>query len=171
MISEKMQTAINEQIKLEEQSSRIYLAMASWCEANGYPGAAAFLFEHSDEERMHMLKFVHYLNDRGGYARLLPLEQTPAEFRSLKEIFEDTLNHERLVTTRINLLLKLAIEEDDYTTAIFLQWYVTEQLEEESLIKTILDKLSLAGEERGGLFHIDKELSAMAAASSAKLPG
>ncbi|HSW67878.1 MAG TPA: ferritin-like domain-containing protein, partial [Bacteroidales bacterium] len=75
------------------------------------------------------------------------------------------------VTTRINLLLKLAIEEDDYTTANFLQWYVTEQLEEESLIKTILDKLRLAGEERGGLFHIDKELSTMASASASKLPG
>lgn len=164
MISEKIAKAINDQIKLEEHSSRIYMSMASWCEVQGFPGAAAFLYKHSDEERMHQLKFVKYLNDRGGHSQLQSLEQPALEFGSLKNLFDDVLKHEMHVTKSINDIVHLCMEERDYTTLNFLQWFVTEQIEEESLVKGVIDRLNLAGDAKGGMFHIDKELSALAAA-------
>jgi ferritin len=166
MVKEKVQEAIIDQIKKEEYSSRLYLAMASWCERNGYQGAGNFLYTHSDEERMHMLKLVHYLNDRGGYATLLDIEQPPQEFESLQKVFEEILKHEQYITASINDLYEVCVIEKDYTTANFLQWYITEQIEEESLVNTILDKMKLAGNDKSGQFHIDKELDAMAAAET-----
>jgi ferritin len=167
MISKKIEKAINEQIKKEEYSSRLYLAMASWCHANGFPGSAAFLYQHSDEERMHQLKFFHYLNDRNGYAVLEPVEQPPFEFKTLQEIFKDILKHEEYITASINELYHLSTTEKDYTTANFLQWFITEQLEEESLVNGILDQMNLIGADKSGLFHIDKELGGLAAAEAA----
>jgi ferritin len=164
MILEKVEKAIIEQIKNEEHSSRLYLAMASWCQVNGYPGAAAFLYKQSEEERMHMLKFVHYVNDKGGYSLLLPLDNPTGEYKSLTELFEKVLNHEEFITSCINHLYEVAIENKDYTSGTFLQWYINEQIEEEKTVHDILDKIRLAGGESGGLFHIDKELSALAAA-------
>ena len=170
MISKKVEKAINEQIKKEEYSSRLYLAMASWCQANGFPGAAAFLYKHADEERMHQLKFVHYLNDRHGYAVLEPIEQPPFKFKNLLEIFKDILKHEEFITASINELYHLSTTEKDYTTANFLQWFITEQLEEENLVNGILDKINLAGNDKSGLFLIDKELGGMAAAPAGAAP-
>ncbi len=164
MITEKLEKAINEQIKKEEHSSRIYLAMASWCETNGFPGAAAFLYEQSVEERDHMMKFVHYLNDRGGYAVPAALEQPPHTFESLLDIFEQVLKHEQYITASINDLYELTLGERDYTTGNFLQWFINEQIEEESTMSEILDKIRLIGDAKGGFFHMDKELSSMAAA-------
>lgn len=164
MISKKIEKALNDQIKLEEQSSRIYMAMASWCEANGYAGAASFLFTHSDEERMHMTKLLGYVNDKGGHALLQELEIPHNEFKSLQHVFEEILKHEELVTASINKIYDLTLKEKDYTTGQFLQWYIMEQIEEEALFSGILDKFRLAGDQKGGLFHIDKELAGMAAA-------
>lgn len=166
MISEKIQKAINKQIKEEEHSSRLYLSMASWCEVNGYPGAAVFLYEHSDEERMHQLKLFKFLNDRGGHAMTFALDEPASEFDSLQDVFEKVYEHEKYITSCINELVGLAMKENDFTTANFLQWYVTEQIEEESLMTTILDKFRMAEGMKGGLFHIDKELEGMAAAEA-----
>jgi ferritin len=163
MISKKVEQAINDQIKKEEYSSRLYLSMASWCEKNGYQGAAAFLYTHSDEERQHQLKLVHYLNDRNGYAVLQDIDQPPYEFESLHKMFEDVLKHEQYITASINELYHLCVTEKDYTTANFLQWFITEQIEEENLVNGILDKMALAGKEKSGLFHIDKELGTISA--------
>jgi ferritin len=163
MISKKVEQAINDQIKKEEYSSRLYLSMASWCQKNGYPGAAAFLYKHSDEERLHELKLVHYLNDRQGYAVLKDIEQPPFEFESLHKVFEDILKHEEFITASINELYFVSTQEKDFTTANFLQWYITEQLEEENLVHGILDQMALAGNDKSGLFLIDKELGGMAA--------
>jgi ferritin len=163
MISKKVEQAINDQIKKEEYSSRLYLSMASWCQKNGYQGAAAFLYKHSDEERMHELKLVHYLNDRTGYAVLQQIEQPPFEFESLRKLFEDVLKHEEFITASINELYFIAVTEKDYTTGNFLQWFINEQLEEENLVHSILDKMKLTGDDKSGLFHIDKELGGMAA--------
>ena len=171
MITEKVDKALNEQIKKEEYSSRLYMAMASWCEKNGYQGAAAFLYKHSDEERMHMLKLVHYLNDRGGYSVLKPIEQPPHQFKSLLNIFQEVSKHEQFITDSINKLYEVCQKEKDFTTANFLQWYITEQIEEESLVNSILDKMELAGNEKSGLFHIDKELSGMATAGAGSATG
>jgi len=167
MLTEKLENAIIEQIKAEEESSRLYLSMASWCEVKGFAGAAEFLFEHATEEREHALKLLNYVNDRGGHARVLALEEPAAQFKSLQAVFEQVLEHEILVTSLINNLVALSMEEKDYTTHNFLQWFVMEQIEEESLARGILDKFKLAEGEKGGLFHIDKELSGMAAAEAA----
>jgi len=164
MIKEAVEKAIINQIKNEEHSSRLYLSMASWCQVNGYPGAAAFLFKQTDEERMHQLKFVHYLNDRNGYSKLLALDNPTAEYSSLLDVFEKVMIHEEFITASINDLYEVAINNKDYTTGNFLQWYINEQIEEERTMHGILDKMKLAGNEAGGLFHIDKELSALAAA-------
>jgi ferritin len=164
MIKEAVEKAIINQIKNEEHSSRLYLSMASWCQVNGYPGAAAFLFKQTDEERMHQLKFVHYLNDRNGYSKLLALENPTADYKSLLDVFEKVMIHEEFITASINDLYEIAVNNKDYTTGNFLQWYINEQIEEERTMHGILDKMKLAGNESGGLFHIDKELSALAAA-------
>ena len=163
MIKEAVEKAIINQIKNEEHSSRLYLSMASWCQVNGYPGAAAFLFKQTDEERMHQLKFVHYLNDRNGYSTLLALDNPTAEYTSLLDVFEKVMTHEEFITASINDLYEVAVNNKDYTTGNFLQWFINEQIEEERTMHGILDKMKLAGNEAGGLFHIDKELSALAA--------
>jgi ferritin len=164
MISKKVEEAINVQIKNEEHSSRIYMAMASWCETNGYRGAADFLYKQSDEERMHMLKFIKYLNDRGGYAVLAGLELPASEYKSLRDVFDHVLSHEEFITASINKLYEVSLNEKDYTTGNFLQWYINEQIEEESTVNGILDRMKLLGDDKAGMFHIDKELETMAAA-------
>jgi len=171
MITKKVDKAVNEQIKKEEYSSRLYLSMASWCQKNGYQGAAAFLYKHSDEERMHQLKFVHYLNDRNGYSVLQQIDQTPFQFESLHKLFQEVLKHEQYITASINELYYVSTTEKDFTTANFLQWFITEQLEEENLVNGILDKMELAGNEKSGLFLIDKELGGMSAPSGGTASG
>jgi ferritin len=162
MISKKLEKAINDQIKLEEESSRIYMAMASWCEVKGLPGAARFLYQHSDEERQHQLKFVHFLNDRGGHAVLHAIDQPSAEWNSIEELFDQVLRHEQFVTKKINEMVDICLEEKDHSTNNFLQWFVEEQIEEESLVQNVVDKIKLVGESRVGNFHIDMYLSQLA---------
>jgi ferritin len=163
----RVEAALNEQILKEEYSSRLYLSMAIWSEVNGYPGAATFLYEHADEELMHMMKIVRYVNDRGGKALLSDVKAPPSEFKSLRDVFEQIMEHEVYITDSINQLYGVTMEEKDYTTGNFLQWYITEQVEEESLFNTVLDKIKLVGTDHSGLFHIDKELEGMAAGEAA----
>jgi ferritin len=137
--------------------------MASWCETKGYNGAAAFLYAQAEEEKEHMLKLMHYLNDRGGYATLQPLEAPETDFGDLKTLFEKVLAHEEFITARINDCYEVAMNEKDFNSAQFLQWYIEEQVEEESSMNAILDKIRLAGDGKGNLFHIDKELENLAA--------
>lgn len=167
MLKEKVEKALIKQIQVEEHSSRIYMAMASWCEVQGYSGAAKFLYSHSDEERMHMTKLLKYVNDKGGHALLLDIKAPDATYKNLLDVFEQILKHEEFVTESINSLYEAAFNEKDFTTAQFLQWYIEEQIEEESVFKNILDKFRLAGNEKGGLFHLDKELEGMVAAAPA----
>lgn len=161
MISSKIEEALNRQIDLEGYASMYYLAMASWCEANGLGGVAQFLYHHSDEEREHMLKLFHYINDRGGHAIVPAFAQPQHQFKGIQEIFEIVLSHEVKVSNEINALVELCLQERDYTTHNFLQWYVTEQIEEESLARTILDKLALIGEDKGGLYLFDRDIATM----------
>jgi ferritin len=162
MINKNVETTLNGQAQKEEFSARLYLAMAIWCEVNGYPGAAIFLYNHTNEERMHQMKIIHYINERGGKAALYKLEAPKAEFNTLEDIFTQVLAHEEFVTKSINELYGQTVKEKDYTTGNFLQWYITEQVEEESTMRTILDKIKLVGKDKAGMFHIDKELEAMA---------
>lgn len=167
MLKKRVEEALVQQIALEEQSSRIYMAMASWCEVQGFQGAANYLYMHSDEERMHMTKLIKYVNDKGGHAKLKALESPSADFESLLDVFENILKHEEHVTEAINNIYEITLNEKDYTTGQFMQWYIEEQIEEESTFRGILDKFRLAGSEKGGLFHIDKELDSMAGKSIA----
>ena len=128
MISKKVEKVIIKQIQNEEQSSRIYMAMASWCEVNGFQGAAKFLYAHSDEERLHQTKLIKYLNDKGGYCVLQSLEMPDSKYSSLLDIFEKILKHEQYITECINKLYETAFTEKDYTTGQFLQWYIMEQI-------------------------------------------
>lgn len=164
MISQKIEEKLNAQVAREAASSQLYLAMASWAEVEGFEGVAEFLYRQSDEEREHMLKLIKFVNERGGRAIVPSLEKPPAKFATMRSVFEDLLNHERDITNAINELVHLTLEEKDYTTHRFLQWYVEEQLEEEALAQTILDKLKLIGEEKGGgLYMFDRDITSMSA--------
>jgi ferritin len=156
MLKEKVEKALNNQIELEAYSSQLYLSMASWAERNGYNGSAEFLYKHADEERMHMLKLFHYINDRDGHAIVPGLKQPPFQFESVKAVFKEILDHERMISESINKLIGVCVESNDYSTQNFLQWYVAEQIEEENMAKTNLDKLHLLGDSNMYLF--DKEM-------------
>ncbi len=158
MVSKKVEKALNNQIRLEAESSQYYLAMASWAETEGFNGVAEFLYTHSDEERMHMLKLIKYVNERGGKALIPALKQPPVSFKTLRDIFENLLKHEINVSNEINGVVDTCLKEKDYITHNFMQWYVAEQIEEEALARTILDKLNLIGNDKGGLYLFDRDL-------------
>lgn len=154
-----MQDALNEQVRIEAESSQVYLAMASWAEIQpGIDNITAFFYRHSDEERMHMLKLIHFINDRGGFAVVPPLEQPALTFPSIKHAFKALLEHEIMVSDSINKLVDIALQEKDYATHNFLQWYVAEQIEEEALARTMNDKLELIGDDKGGLYLFDRDI-------------
>jgi len=158
MLTETIEKALNEQIKIEASSSQVYLSMASWAEIQGFEGVSSFMYAHSDEERMHMLKLVKFVNERGGHARVSTLEAPPAKFGSFKEMFQTLLDHEVMVSAKINDLVDITLKEKDYATHNFLQWYVAEQIEEEALARTILDKINLIGDDKGGLYLFDNDV-------------
>ena len=166
MLSKKIEKALNDQVKVEAMSSQAYLAMASWAETEGLSGIAAFLYTHSDEERMHMLKLVKYINDRGGKALIPKLEQPSAKYKDIRDIFQTLLDHETHVTAEINKVVDACLKESDYTTHNFMQWYVSEQIEEESLARELIDKLNLIGNDKGGLYLFDRDLANLETADS-----
>lgn len=167
MLSQQMENALNEQIKIEAESSQVYLAMASFAETQGFEGVASFMYAHSDEERMHMLKLVKYVNERGGHATITELAKPPKEFGSFKEMFQQLFEHEVKVSASINELVHISLQEKDYATHNFLQWYVAEQIEEEALARTILDKINLIGDDKGGLYLFDRDVQAITVQASA----
>jgi len=154
----RVEKALNDQIQKEAFSSQFYLAMASWSEANGLNGTAKFMYAHSDEERFHMLKLIKFVNERGGCAEIAGVTTPPKEFTDLNNVFESLLKHEILVTESINNLVDICLQEKDYTTHNFVQWYVSEQIEEEALARTMLDKLRLIGDHQGGMYLFDRDL-------------
>jgi ferritin len=162
MLSSKVTSALNKQIELEASSSQYYLSMASWAETQGLNGISGFLYKHADEERMHMLKLIKFVNERGGHGLVPSLKQPPSNFKSVKYIFDEVLKHEILVTAEINKLVEITLKEKDYTTHNFLQWYVSEQIEEEALARQIVDKLKLIGEDKSGLYFFDRDLDGIA---------
>ncbi len=159
MLSDKIVDVLNEQIKIEAMASQIYLAMAIWAEDQGYEGVSKFMYTHSDEERKHMLKIVKYVNERGGRAIVPSLEAPKKDYSSLDELFHVLYNHEVSVSDKINELVFITLGEKDYATHNFLQWFVSEQMEEEALAKMILDKIKLIGNDKGGLYLFDRDIS------------
>ncbi len=158
MLHQTIENALNNQVRSEAESSQLYLAMASWCEAQGLEGTSKFFYLHSDEERTHMLKLFKYINERGGRSVVTDLKQPKVEFENLKQVCEILLQHEIAVSEAINELVYLCLENKDYTTHNFLQWFVAEQIEEEALARAILDKLNLIGEDKGGLYLFDRDI-------------
>lgn len=168
MLSAKIEAALNQQIELEGASSQYYLAMASWADTQGMNGIAQFLYKHADEERLHMLKLMKYVNERGGHGLVHALKSPPKTFKGVKEVFDSVLEHEIKVSTEINKLVGICVKEGDFTTHNFLQWYVAEQIEEEALARKILDKLKLLGGDKGNLYLFDRDLEAIAVTEAAE---
>ena len=158
MLSKSIETALNKQIRIEAESSQVYLSMACWAEVQGFAGIAQFMYLQSDEERTHMLKLVKYVNERGGHALITELKTPKTSFGKFQEMFEELYQHELFVSQSINDLVHISLEERDYATHNFLQWYVAEQIEEEAQAKTILDKINLIGDDKGGLYLFDRDI-------------
>lgn len=163
MLDQKLVDMLNDQINLEFYSSNLYLQMAAWCEWKGMPGAGRFLRQHAVEEMQHMQRLFDYVSETGALARLGQIDEPRSEYETVREIFELTYEHEKLVTRKINELADAAFSSKDFSTFNFLQWYVAEQHEEESLFSGILDRIELIGTEGRGMFHIDRELEKLAA--------
>ena len=162
MLKAPMVEKLNTQINLEFYSSNLYLQMSAWCEANGFEGAAKFMRKHADEEMDHMTRLFTYVSETGALPILGAIDAPPHEFESLGDLFRKTYEHECLITERINSLAHEAFTSQDYSTFNFLQWYVAEQHEEETLFKSVLDKIDLVGNDGHALFFVDKDLAAMA---------
>lgn len=149
---------LNKQVEMEGKSSAYYLSMASWCDMMGYANAAKYLYTHADEERMHMMKIFHYINEAGGHAFQPEITDIRHQFNSLREVFELILEHEIKVTKSINTIVDHAFMAKDFATFSFMQWFVTEQREEETMSRRALELFDIIGEEGVGLWTIDQEL-------------
>ena len=160
-ISSKMKKALNDQTALEANASNTYLAMASWSEVTGYEGSAAFFYVQAEEERQHMLKFIHYLNDMGVSATIPGTKSPSSNFKSLETIITTALNNERIVTKAIHKMVEIAQEDKDHSTDAFLEWFVNEQVEEEKKFETILQKFDLIGRDKLAVNEIDKILNGL----------
>lgn len=158
MIKKKMQEALNYQLNRELYSSYLYLSMSAYFQSINMKGFAHWMRVQTQEELAHAMKFYDYLVQRGGRVTLSPIESPPLEWGSPLEAFEHVYEHEQKVTGLINDLVALAISEQDHATNNFLQWFVTEQVEEEESASEVVEKLKLVGDATEGLFMLDKEL-------------
>lgn len=159
MLNKKVENVLVEQIEKEGYSSNLYLSMASWAESNGLEGTSKWLYAQADEERMHMLKFVAYVNERGGHAIIPGFQKPPTTFKNVREVFDMVYEHEQFVTASINNIVAVCLEEKDFTTHNWIQWFVTEQIEEEASASGIIDKLKLLGENN--LYMFDRDIMGM----------
>ena len=158
MLSKNIEIALNKQIRIEAESSQTYLSMASWAEIHGLEGIAQFMYAQSEEERVHMLKLIKFVNERGGRANISDLKAPVTSYSTFKEMFEELYKHEIFVSDSINELVHITFSEKDYATHNFLQWYVAEQIEEEATAKTILDKINMIGDDKSGLYLFDRDI-------------
>jgi ferritin len=169
MATKAMIKKLNEHLNEEFFSSNLYLQMSAWCDTKGLEGSAAFLKTHAAEEMTHMEKFFTYILELGEMAKIGQIEAPPTEYKSLKDMMQKILKHEKYITKCIHELTDAAWKDKDHATYNFLQWFVSEQHEEETLFNSILDKLELVGSEnKQGLFFIDRELGQMATAETAE---
>lgn len=154
-----MEKALNGQINAELFSSYLYLAMSAWYNGKGMGGFANWMRQQAQEEMFHAIKFYDFVGARGGQVVLEGIAKPAATWKTSIEVFQATLAHEQKVTGLINNLINQALEERDHATNNFLQWFVSEQVEEEANATAILDKLKMIGKETGGLFALDQELA------------
>jgi ferritin len=156
MLNTKVENICNRQVEREGYSSNLYLSMASWAENNGLSGVASWLYVQADEERLHMLKFIKYINERGGSAVIPALKKPVSDYKNVEDVFKEVLKHEEFVTASINEIVHVSLEEKDYNTHNFLQWFVLEQVEEETSARAILDKLRLVG--KNNMYEFDRDI-------------
>jgi len=160
MLSQEMTAALNKQLNTELYSAHLYLSMSSYASSIGLKGAANWFMIQYQEEMVHFMKFYTYINSQGEHVALGPLDAPPNEFPSLLAMFEETLKHEMFITRCINELTECALKGKDHATQIFLQWFVTEQVEEEENDREIIGKLKLIGDNGYGILMLDNELGA-----------
>ncbi len=160
MLSRSLQDALNEQIKNEFYSAHVYLSMSSWFEDKGLPGFAKWMRVQYQEELAHGLKIFDFINDRDGKALVYGFDAPPADWASPLDVFENSYEHEQKVTAMINNLYKMAQQEPDYATLVLMQWFISEQVEEEKSAKLIVDQLKLAGDSGSAILILDRELGA-----------
>jgi len=158
VISKTMQDALNAQINLEQASAQLYLAMSAHCQGKSFRGFAHWLRVQAGEETAHAGRLVDFLLDRGGKLELKPVPAPPTEFGGIIQVFEQTLAHERSISGRINALFELARAEKDHASEVALQWYVTEQVEEEARVGQIVDHLHAVGDQGGGIWYLDSKM-------------
>lgn len=163
MLSREMQDAINEQINKELYSAYMYLSMAAYCEDANLPGSARWMRAQANEEMEHAMKFFDYVNERGGRVILKAIDQPSVEFQGLLDVFERTLEHEQYVTSLIHNLYTLALEEKDYASQSFLQWFIDEQVEEEASATEIVETLKMIGDKGHALVMLDRQLGSRGA--------
>jgi ferritin len=165
MLKKKVEELCNRQVEREGFSSNLYLSMASWAETSGLPGIASWLYAQAEEERIHFLKFVKYINERGGKAVIPAFKKPAGDFKNAEELFSEVLKHEEFITASINEIVHLTLEEKDYNTHNFLQWFVTEQVEEEGSVRTVIDKMKLVGP--ANLYILDRDIMSLRKPSAA----
>lgn len=163
MLPNKLEKALNDQIRKEGYAAHLYLSMASWAETKGLEGISNWMYAQHAEEVQHMLKFIKYVNERGGHGIVPQISEPPKEFKGVKQIFEAALEHEQMVTKSINDIVGICLEEKDFTTHNWIQWFVYEQLEEESSVQKLIDKLNLIGD--GNLYQFDRDIMTMRGAN------
>ncbi|MEW6195848.1 MAG: ferritin [Bacteroidota bacterium] len=162
MISEKMQKALNDQINAELFSSYIYLSMSAYFESENWSGFAAWMKKQSEEEYGHAMKIYKYVCEVAGRVSLESIEKPKFEWKSAQEVFEEAYKHELYITDRINKIVDLANSEKDHATNIFMNWFVTEQVEEVATVLQIIHKFKLIGDNKGALYMLDRELGSRA---------
>jgi ferritin len=160
MLSKKMESALNEQINREMYSAYLYMAMSADSTFKGLKGFANWFMVQYHEEMLHAMKMYEYVTRQGGSVRLKAIAEPPATFASAMDMFQQTLKHEQFVTQCINDLSNLAVQEKDHASQVFLQWYVSEQVEEEENDNDVIAQLKLVGGDTAGLFMLDKEMAA-----------
>lgn len=158
MIPKKIEKAFNKQINAETYSAYLYWSMSAALEDMNLPGLASWMRVQAQEEMTHAAKFYGQIIERGGKVKLTAIDGPPTEWQSVKAVFEEVLKHEQLVTSLINDIMDLAIQEKDHAANMFLQWFVTEQVEEEATAMETLGKLEIVGDTAGGLYMLDKEM-------------
>jgi ferritin len=158
MISRTMQDALNAQINAEQYSAQLYLAMSAHCEGKSFKGFAHWLKVQASEETAHATKLIDFVLNRGGKLELKPIAAPPTDFGGIIQVFEQTLAHEKGITAKISALFELARAEKDYASEITLQWYVSEQVEEEANVGQIVDHLRAVGDQGGGIWYLDSKM-------------
>lgn len=156
---------LNDQVKFEANASMQYLAMASWADASGYNGVAEFFYLQSEEERVHMTKLVKFINERSGKVIVPEIDKPQENYQTLNELFETFLKSEMFVTEQINHVIYECLQHKEYNVHNFMQWYVTEQLEEEAVARTLLDKLTIIGNDKSGHYLFDRDINTIASAN------